>query len=163
MRRFLLPVLILTLALLLSACAGANNKAPGDPAEWGKLRATLENVQQTEKQWSANIVVHNPTEQLQSIQYRGASRYTMVVTREGETILRQDFDPMDPEKPQILNLTKGVSKKHIVVWTYLDQEGNKVPPGTYEITAVLNAVTTPKTGQGVVQPPTFGPVKVIKQ
>lgn len=161
MRRFLLPVLILTLALLLQACGQGAAK---DPSRWGNLRVTLENIQQAEKQWSANLVIHNPTDKMQAFQYRGPAKYTMIVTRDGETILRRDFEPMDPEKPEFANLVKGVSKKHLVVWTFLDEAGNRVPPGTYEVTVVLNAVVAVEdvrqAKEGLAEPPTLGPVKV---
>ncbi|MFZ5825243.1 MAG: BsuPI-related putative proteinase inhibitor [Bacillota bacterium] len=168
MRRFLLPVLILTLALLLSACGA--NRAPQkeQPDQWGNLRVTLEKVQQTETQWSANLAVHNPTEKMQAMQYRGASRYTMVVTREGKEVLRRGFESMDPNKPEILNLTAGITKNHVVVWTFRDEAGNRVEPGTYEISVTLNGVTVvpvanPQAGQPAEQlvgPKTVGPVQV---
>lgn len=167
MRRFLLPVLMLTLALVLSAC-GANNQAPKkDPAEWGHLRVTLENVQQAERQWSANIAIKNSTDKMQMVQYQGAFKYSLIVTREGKEVLRQDFEPMDPNKPEILNLSAGVVKNHVVVWTYLDQEGKRVEPGTYELSAQLFALTPTKdqpasnTGEiKAVAAPLLGPVKV---
>ena len=168
MRRFLLPVLFLTLALLLSACGANRVPQKEQPDQWGNLRVRLEKVQQTDTQWSANLAVHNPTEKMQAMQYRGAYRYTMVVTREGQEVLRRNFDAKDPDKPEILNLTAGTTRNHVVVWTYRDGEGKPVEPGTYEVSVTLNAVTVapvanPQAGQPteqLVEPKTVGPVQV---
>lgn len=167
MRRFLFPLLILTLALLLPACA-PNNAPKQDPEQWGNLRVTLEGAAQTEKQWSAKLAIKNPTDKMQVMQYQGPARYTMVVTRDEEEVLRQNFDALDPSKPEVLNLTAGVTKSHPVVWTYRNNAGQPVEPGTYQISVTLNAITTmpnpnPKAGepaQQIVQPKTVGPVTV---
>ncbi|MFZ5816131.1 MAG: hypothetical protein ACOY93_12600 [Bacillota bacterium] len=159
MRGFL--VLILALALLLPAC-GAGNKLANN--KWGNLQVALENIQQQENQWSANLAVKNPTEKMQNYAYQGTARYTLVISREGKEVLRQDFDPIDPSKAHIHNLGRGVTKDHVVVWTFRDQEGKRVPPGTYQATVTLNAttvVTAPnKTIQTVYPAPTLGPVTI---
>lgn len=147
MRRFLLPVLILTLALILPACAAKK----ADP-KWGNLEVTLENVQQTETQWSANLVIKNPTDKMQVLQYNHPAKYTMVIKRKGQTeeLMRRGFDQVPQDKPEILNIAGGVTKAHPVVWTYLDEAGKKVEPGNYDITVELNAVTVdrvPEAGQ----------------
>lgn len=168
MKRFLLPVLILTLALLLSACRANNAPQKQETDQWGNLRVTLENVQQAKKQWSAKLAVKNPTDKMQVMQYRGPFKYALIVTRDGKDVLHQEFEPMNPEKPEILNLVAGVTKNHIVVWTYLDNDGKRVEPGTYEVTVLLQAVTAvpvanPKAGQPteqIIGPKTVGPVQV---
>ncbi|MBP2017870.1 hypothetical protein J2Z79_001256 [Symbiobacterium terraclitae] len=162
MRRFRFPVLLtLALVLLLSACGGKQGP------EWGNLRLTLEGIQQSDTQWSARMVLTNPTDKVQVIQYTGPYRYTMIVTQNGKEILTRPFDKRTKETPEILNLTKGVSTEYAVAWTYLDQDGNRVPPGTYEVSVRLEAITVvQKTGQSeptVIEPKTVGPVRVKVQ
>lgn len=157
MRRFLLPVLILTLALLLPACGNQQG------SKWGNFQLTLEKVEQTDKQWSARMVLTNPTDKVQVIQYTAPARYTMIVKQGDKEILTRPFDMRTKEEPEILNLAKGVAKEYVVAWTYLDAEGNRVPAGTYEISVRLEAVTVVQGGQGqptVVEPREVGPVKV---
>jgi len=158
MRRFLLPVLVLTLSLLLSACGG------GQGSKWGNLQLTLEKVEQTDKQWSARMVLTNPTDKVQVIQYNAPARYTMIITQGDKEILNRPFDMRTKEEPEILNLSKGVAKDYVVAWTYLDADGNRVPPGTYEISVRLEAITVvQEAGQAqptVVEPRQVGPVKV---
>lgn len=155
MRRFLVPVLLLSLTLLLSACGGQD-------AKWGHLEVTLEKVQQTEQQWTARLTVKNPTKQVQALEYNAPARYTMVIKKGEEEILTRPFDMREKESSEVLNLAAGTSKEHVVAWTFLDKEGNRVAPGTYEISVKLEAVTVTKAGSQVnlVQPKTVGPVKV---
>jgi hypothetical protein len=160
MRRFRLPVLMLTLALLLSACRGGAIKQ----SKWGPLEIGMENIQQDEKQWSANLVVKNPTGQMQVMHYVGPARYVLEITRGGNEVLVQGFDAKDPEKAETLNLAGGVTKNHIVVWTFRDKDGNRVEPGTYQARVHLNALTPVKTKAGqatqAVQAPVLGPFQI---
>lgn len=154
--RFL--VLFLALALLLQACGG-------NTARWGHFQVALTDVKQTDRQWSANLTVTNATDTVQSLSYVGKVRYVLTVKKGDEVILEQGFDPRpDPEKAETVNLAKGVSKKHIVVWTYRDQKGDPVEPGTYTVTVHLNAVTRARPGEkaenGLVVGKTVGPVRV---
>ncbi|MEW8979350.1 MAG: BsuPI-related putative proteinase inhibitor [Symbiobacterium sp.] len=159
MRRFRLPVyLVLTLVLLLTACSGRQNP------QWGNLRLTLEEINQTDTQWSARLVLTNPTDKVQVIQYTEPYRYTMVVTQGDQEIYTRSFDKRDKETPEILNLSAGVSKEYVVAWTYRDNEGNRVPPGTYNVSVRLEAITVVqeagKTQPTVVEARTMGPLKV---
>lgn len=166
MKRFLLPVLILMLALLLPACG--SNKSQ---VQVGHLQVAVENIVQSENQWSANLVVKNTTKQMQILQYRGEAKYTLVISKGGTEVLRRDFEAMDPEKPEILNLSGEVTRNHIVAWTFKDAEGNKVEPGTYQATLKLNAiiptgktVIDPQTGARVPEaafPPAIGPIQIV--
>ncbi|MFO7274862.1 MAG: hypothetical protein LOD90_08435 [Symbiobacteriaceae bacterium] len=159
MRRFLVPVLVVcALTLALAGCGRAQGP------EWGNLRLTLEKQQQTEKHWTARLVLTNPTDKVQVIEYTGGARYTLIVTRNGETVLEQSFDPLKEDDPTILNLAPGVAKEYVVAWTYRNQEGERVEPGTYEVSVRLNAVTVVKEAgkrqPTLVEPRTVGPVKV---
>jgi|GEM_PF-2558493 len=161
MRRFLLSALSLLLIVTLAACGGggggagdAKNKGP----QFGELTVTMEEIAQTDKQWGGSMVITNPTEKNQVIEYSGPWRYTMVVTQGETEILRMGFDPRDANKPEIVNVGKGVAKKHVVVWTYVDQKGNKVPAGTYNVTVELHAATAPMEGQQVKGEVTSGKV-----
>lgn len=155
MKRVLFPILILTLALLLQACGGKNT-------QWGNLQVSLDDAKQTEKQWSANLAVKNATQKVQSFQYQGASKYVLVVKQGDTEVLRQGFDARDPQKPETINLDNGVVKKSPVVWTYLDQNGNRVAPGKYQITVQFNAATAPRAGEDpkAVQGKLLGPITV---
>lgn len=155
--RFLM--LFLALALLLQACGGGNS------AQWGHLQVTLTDVQQTEAQWSANLTVTNATDSVQSLAYVGKFRYVLTVKKGDEVVLEQGFDAREkPEEAETINLAQGVSKKHVVVWTFRDAKGDPVEPGTYTITVDLNAVTRARQGEqsenGLVVGKTLGPVKV---
>jgi len=154
--RFLM--LFLALALLLQACGG-------NSAQWGHLQVALTDVKQTESQWSANLTVTNNTDSAQSLSYVGPVKYVLTVKKGDEVVLQQGFDPrQDPEKAETVNIAKGASKKHVVVWTFRDQKGDPVEPGTYTITVDLNAVTRARPGEeaqnGLVVGKTLGPVKV---
>jgi len=162
MRRFRLPVLlILSLALLLSACG--SKQGP----EWGNLRLTLDKIQQTDQHWTARMVLNNPTDKIQVIEYTAAQRYTLIVTQGDKEVLVQPFDIRKEEDPKVLNLAPGVSKEYPVAWTYRDQDGNRVSPGTYNVSVRLEAVTVVreagKTQPTLVEPRTVGPVQVKVQ
>lgn len=161
MRRFRLPVLlILSLALLLSACA----KKQGP--EWGNLSLTLERVQQTDQHWTARMVLSNPTDKVQVIEYTASPRYTLIVTQGDKEVLVQPFDIRKEEDPKILNLAPGVSKEYPVAWTFRDQDGNRVSPGTYYVSVRLEAVTVVQDSKGqpiLVEPRSVGPVQVKVQ
>ena len=91
----------------------------------------------------------------------------MIVTRNGQTVLEQPFDILRDGDPRILNLSPGVSKEYVVAWTYRNKEGERVEPGTYEVSVRLDAVTVVqeagKTQPTVIEPRTVGPVKVQVQ
>lgn len=162
MRRFLFPVLaVLTLTLLLAACGRAQGP------EWGNLKLTLEKVQQTDKHWTARMVLTNPTDKVQVIEYVSDARYTLIVTKDGEEVLVQPFDIQKEDATKILNLAPGVAKEYVVAWTYRNQDGDRVEPGTYEVSVRLNAVTVVqergKTQPTLIEPRTVGPVKVQVQ
>jgi len=162
MRRFRFPVLlVLSLALLLSACGGKQD------SEWGNLRLTLEKIQQTEQYWTARMVLTNPTDKVQVIEYTASNRYTLIVTQGDKEVLVQAFDPRKEDDPKILNLASGVSKEYPVTWSYLDQDGNRVPPGTYYVSVRLEAVTvvqeSGKSRPTLVEQRTVGPVQVKVQ
>lgn len=159
MRRVLFPVLvILALVVALAGCGRAQGP------EWGNLTLTLEKVQQTDNHWTARLVLSNPTDKVQVIEYTGSARYTLIVTRNGETVLEQPFDTLKDDDPTILNLAPGVSKEYVVAWTYRNKDGERVEPGTYEISVRLDAVTVVqqpgKNQPTIVEPRTVGPVKV---
>jgi len=158
MRRFLLPVLLM-LTLLVTACGA--DQGP----KWGNLELTLEKVEQTDRQWTARMVLRNPTDKVQVIEYNAPARYTMIITKDGQEVLTRPFDVRTKQESEILNLAKGVAKEYVVAWTYLDAEGNRVPPGTYEISVRLEAVTVVQgAGQPTIfEPKTVGPVKVTVQ
>ncbi|BAD41720.1 hypothetical protein [Symbiobacterium thermophilum] len=162
MRRVLFPVLVvLALALSLAGCGRAQGP------QWGNLNLTLEDVQQNENHWTARMVLSNPTDKVQVIEYTADARYTMIVTRNGQTVLEQPFDILRDGDPRILNLSPGVSKEYVVAWTYRNKEGERVEPGTYEVSVRLDAVTVVqeagKTQPTVIEPRTVGPVKVQVQ
>src|SRR5690606_40645611 len=48
---------------------------------------------------------------------------SMIVTRNGQTVLEQPFDILRDGDPRILNLSPGVSKEYVVAWTYRNKEG----------------------------------------
>ncbi len=159
MRRFLFPVLSLVLVLALTACGGgAGGGTAENGPQFGELTVTMEKIEQTEKQWSGVLTVTNPTEKNQVIEYYGPAKYTMVVTQGENEILRQSFEPRDAQKQEIVNLAKGVAKKHIVVWTYRDTKGERVPAGKYQVKVELHAATAKTQGQKVVGTPTQGKV-----
>jgi len=162
MRRFLFPaVAVLALMLAVAACGRAQGP------EWGNLKLTLDKVQQTENHWTARLVLTNPTDKVQVIEYIDEARYTMIVTKGGQEVLVQPFDIRDEEESKILNLAPGVSKEYVVAWTYRNQAGDRVEPGTYEVSVRLEAVTVMqergKTQPTLVEPRTVGPVKVQVQ
>ena len=159
MRRVLFPVLVvLALALSLAGCGRAQGP------QWGNLNLTLEDVQQNENHWTARMVLTNPTDKVQVIEYIADARYTLIVTKGGEEVFVQPFDIRQEGDPSILNLSPGVSKEYVVAWTYRDEEGNRVEPGTYEVTVRLEAVTVVqepgKSQPTLIEPRTVGPVKV---
>lgn len=146
MKRILVTLLLSV--LVLSGCSSAGKLQP-----WGKLQVGLAKIEATDTQWTAQLVVKNPTKQVQLIQYQGPARYTLVVTQGEKEVLRTGFDSL--EKPELLNLGGEVEKKHPVAWTYKDQEGNKLPAGTYQVKVELNAATP-----GADKAAVAGPVKV---
>ncbi len=159
MRRFLFPVLSLVLVLALTACGGgAGGGTAENGPQFGELTVTMEKIEQTEKQWFGFLTITNPTQKNQVIEYFGPAKYTMVVTQGENEVLRMPFEPRDPNKSEVVNFSKGIEKKHPVVWTYVDNKGNKVQPGNYQVKVELHGRTAQVEGQQVKGEVTEGKV-----
>lgn len=142
MKRILAP---LFLVFLLAAC--------GRPGGFGNLKVTLSNPTVTEKQWYGFLEIANPTDQTQIVQYNPPNRYTMLVTRGGKEYYKGTFEPIS--KPDLNNILPGATQRFPVVWTFTDQTGKRVPPGTYQVKVVVNAAAV-----GAEKGITIGPFSV---
>lgn len=142
MKRFLVPLLLL---VLLAAC--------GRSGEFGNLKVTLSKPTVSEKQWHGFLEITNPTDQTQIVQYNPPNRYTMIVTRGGKEYYKGAFQPIS--NPDLNNILPGATQRFPVVWTFTDQTGKRVPPGTYQIKVALNAAA-----QGADKGITIGPIRV---
>jgi len=143
-----IPVLLLAV-LLLSGCV--MKEGP----KFGALEVTIENQTEGANSWMAQVKVKNPTQEAQVLQFvPDQPFYAMIVTKGNTEVYRGNYTPQNQSNLQ--NLTSGAEKSFAMSWSYNDQAGNKVQPGTYKVRVELYAATNKANGPKVV-----GPVDVL--
>lgn len=149
MKRFLISVSML-LAMLLTACTGGVAKSPEGGPKWGALDVTFQKIQAQQNSWTADVQVKNNTKQTQLVQYTGPAKYSIHVLKDGKEIYKEGFGPIS--QPLLLNILPDAVQSHIVAWRYVDQAGQRVPPGKYQVKAELHAETGAVKGSKMVGP-----------
>jgi hypothetical protein len=147
MKRFAIPVLLMAV-LLLSGCV--TKQGP----KFGALEVTIENQTEGEKSWTALVKIKNPGEEAQVLQFADGPFYAMIVSKGNTEVYRGNYTPQNQSDLQ--NLMSGAEKSFAMGWSYTDQAGNRVQPGTYKVRVELYAATNRAAGPKVV-----GPVDVL--
>jgi len=144
-------VSILVLFVIVLLLAGCVTK---DGPKFGALEVLIQNQTEGEQSWIAQVTIKNPSQEPQVVQFAPGPFYSMIVSKGTKEVYRGNYTPQN--EPDFQNFMPGSEKSFAMSWSYTDQAGNKVQPGTYKVRVELNAATNRANGPKVV-----GPVDVL--
>ncbi len=147
MKRFAIVVLLMTVSFVVG-CVSKNGP------KFGALDVVLENQTEGATGWTAQVTVKNPSQESQVLQFSPGPFYAMIVSKGTTEVYRGSYIPQNESDLQ--NFTPGSEKSFVMGWSYTDQAGKKIEPGTYNVRVELYASTNRAKGPKVV-----GPVDVL--
>jgi hypothetical protein len=90
------------------------------------------------------LTVTNPGRSPLTLQFSSSQQYDFEVRREGQVVWRWSADRMFTQALTSLTLNPGTSLRFTETWKQQDNNGQPVPPGTYEVVATLTTMTKPQ-------------------
>lgn len=89
------------------------------------------------------LALRNTGKTAESLKYRSSKRYDFIITQADRVIWSWSVGKMFLPSLSALSTAPGETLKYTEAWRQVDNKGMRVPPGEYQVTAVLTTETTP--------------------